>query len=603
MNMGKNIFSLQLLRNGGLYSSKAEAINAIKAGGTQDGVIKLGRYNEGDGVKTVFGINYVNTKDSTVTGASYTIFDNGEAAVAALQAQLDTLNGADTVEGSIAKSIKDAINAINAETVANAGQAITSVTQTNGVISAEVGDIAAAHVTMADTVLGADVESALVNLNAKITKNTVTSDDKSVTVSTSGASTDLSVNIDNTTIVKDAMSGALKSGLKILKTIGSTSNTYKLVYGDSNTEIGDIITVDKDRFIEDISYSAETQSLVITYHDAEGKVKTSTVDLSEMVVEGEAGDGLASVNHKLVVKLADGNEAFLTVGKNGLKLSGVQDAIDTAITTEVTNRDNAIKTAVEALDAEVESTDGTNVQVKVTEVNGKITAVNVSTDNTANKSDFDGLKSDVDALSGKSVTEITSDGSIGVTKGTAKNGTVTYKVVTDASKVKLNGLTMMQTPELANVNSNSTVTSAIQAIDKAIDDKADKADAKLAKKLETVTINGHVLNTGTTEAVINGAEVKLDGYTIATANTAVAATDAVNDAIAKVEYKADHAGDDALNKIKAGNGIDIPSKADGSHEQTVSIKLAPKADGLNENPLTVDANGLKFATYLDAGEY
>lgn len=56
--MGKNIFSLQLLRNGGLYSSKAEAINAIKAGGTQDGVIKLGRYNEGDGVKTVFGIIY-----------------------------------------------------------------------------------------------------------------------------------------------------------------------------------------------------------------------------------------------------------------------------------------------------------------------------------------------------------------------------------------------------------------------------------------------------------------------------------------------------------------------------------------------------------------
>ena len=45
----------------------------------------------------------------------------------------------------------------------------------------------------------------------------------------------------------------------------------------------------------------------------------------------------------------------------------------------------AVKAALNTLDAEVTSSDGTNVQVKVTETNGKITAVNVTTDNTENR--------------------------------------------------------------------------------------------------------------------------------------------------------------------------------------------------------------------------
>ena len=45
----------------------------------------------------------------------------------------------------------------------------------------------------------------------------------------------------------------------------------------------------------------------------------------------------------------------------------------------------AVKAAIDTLDAEVTSSDGTNVQVKVTEANGVITAVNVTTDNTENK--------------------------------------------------------------------------------------------------------------------------------------------------------------------------------------------------------------------------
>lgn len=45
----------------------------------------------------------------------------------------------------------------------------------------------------------------------------------------------------------------------------------------------------------------------------------------------------------------------------------------------------AVKAAIDTLDAEETSTDGTNLQVKVTEAHGKVTAVSITTDNTENR--------------------------------------------------------------------------------------------------------------------------------------------------------------------------------------------------------------------------
>lgn len=45
----------------------------------------------------------------------------------------------------------------------------------------------------------------------------------------------------------------------------------------------------------------------------------------------------------------------------------------------------AVKAAIDTLDAEITSNDGTNVQVKVTEANGKVTGVSITTDNTENR--------------------------------------------------------------------------------------------------------------------------------------------------------------------------------------------------------------------------
>lgn len=60
---------------------------------------------------------------------------------------LETLNGDNTTEGSVAKSIKDAIEDLDVNEIGESGKAIIAVSEANGLISATAGDISASHVT------------------------------------------------------------------------------------------------------------------------------------------------------------------------------------------------------------------------------------------------------------------------------------------------------------------------------------------------------------------------------------------------------------------------------------------------------------------------
>jgi hypothetical protein len=54
------------------------------------------------------------------------------------------LNGDNTTAGSVAKAVKDGIDAIGSGSAqGEAGKAITSITQTNGVVTATAGNVAA----------------------------------------------------------------------------------------------------------------------------------------------------------------------------------------------------------------------------------------------------------------------------------------------------------------------------------------------------------------------------------------------------------------------------------------------------------------------------
>ena len=212
-----------------------------------------------------------------------------------------------------------AISGLNAEIKGGAGKFIQSVKEENGVIAAVEADLTAAAVAYnktGDKVIAkaTDVSAAIKELDAKVAANK----NAELTYKTVKLTTE-EVNKLGDVNVKEA---------------------YKVVSVNkegTKTTVGDIIKIYKDSSLKSIEYTEvndkkqKGQFLKYVYTLADGTEKTVYVDMSKLVDQAEVEKGIQAIDGKLSIKLAEGNEAdFLTVDANGLKLSGVQTAIDTA---------------------------------------------------------------------------------------------------------------------------------------------------------------------------------------------------------------------------------------------------------------------------------
>ena len=185
---------------------------------------------------------------------------------------------------------------------------------------------------------------------------------------------------------------------QVTENLGANVKEAYALFDEKNKQSGATINIYKDSSLKGVQLV--DQKLQFTYILDSGAESTVDVDVSTFLAESEFKDGL-SVNHesgKVSVKVDDASESFLTVGEGGVKISGVQSAIDTAKNAVTVRLDKiegeetvngsikkALKDAkaytdaeIDKLDAEVTSTDGSHVTVKVTEVDGVITAVNVT---------------------------------------------------------------------------------------------------------------------------------------------------------------------------------------------------------------------------------
>ena len=101
-----------------------------------------------------------------------------DAALKANADAIDVLNGTDAVNGSVAKSIKDAVEALDVDGVGGTGKVITTISETDGKISAIATDLKAANVAATETaatdtkvaVTGATVEAQIASLATSIAK-------------------------------------------------------------------------------------------------------------------------------------------------------------------------------------------------------------------------------------------------------------------------------------------------------------------------------------------------------------------------------------------------------------------------------------------------
>ena len=152
---------------------------------------------------------------------------------------------------------------------------------------------------------------------------------------------------------------SVAEGEKVLKLEGTAFSTVlKLDYSDTKIKLlgkDDVLVseIDASAFVadgvlNDVDYDAENDKLIFTWNIIEGtnedgsfKYKTVEVDVKDLVDTYTAGNGLDLTGNAFSVKLAEGNESFLSVDANGVKLSGVQTAINTA-------KQEAIDAAAEA---------------------------------------------------------------------------------------------------------------------------------------------------------------------------------------------------------------------------------------------------------------
>lgn len=88
-----------------------------------------------------------------------------------------------------------------------------------------------------------------------------------------------------------------------------------------------------DGVLEDVSYDADKKELTFTWNikDAEGKTKTDVVNIADLIDTYVAGNGLTLTNSTFSIKVDTTSENFLSVDENGIKVSGIQNAINAAL--------------------------------------------------------------------------------------------------------------------------------------------------------------------------------------------------------------------------------------------------------------------------------
>lgn len=353
------------------------------------------------------------------------------ASIATNTAAITTLNADSTTSGSVENKIDTAIKGLDVNSIGGEGKFVKSVSETDGKIAAEVGDLVSTAVTRAATtgvtgqvdMTGTTVEGALVDLAKAVSetkKGAATYKIKKVT-------TGLATNV--------------KEAYQLVQTVNGQ---------DTNIDVQ--IPIYKDQTLKSVELAdtdgkKKGQYLKYTYITAEGKDSVVYVDVSKFLVESEFKNGLSvSESGEVSVKIDSASEGFLTVSENGVKLSGVQNAVNTAKTEIIGGATNTTLKALEDKLAEeaarAEAAERANADA--------ITVLNGEGEGSVKKSVADAKKEllgdaaegyntlgkledqiqAVDAKASSAHTEVVAKGSGHVTVAVANSTDGTHKVVT-----------------------------------------------------------------------------------------------------------------------------------------------------------------------------
>lgn len=560
---------LQLLRNSVLTADRTSAQAALttKLNELHDGEIVINRY--GDGSKALVGIAYVSGDTRQLfTVDTEAVPSDVQDAIDALETELKELitteeterTAADTIlqsnidaEAARAKEAEEANAAdILTNKVASADKTITIVA-TEGVGTDIAVNIDGSTIVKSDVGVLSVASSALtqyVGTDAIAISEADTDNNKTVSLTIASTDTVLSQDenglIANLSVVKvtDGLETNVKEQYNI---VGKDSTVIGSVpvYKDSALVSAQLGHVDDtiDQTTGTITSGTGNDALTFVYTLADGTYSLVAIDVADFLRESEFKDGLQVIGGEVSVLVDTTGESFLSVSSDGVKLTGVQDAINTTVETE-TARATATEDTIEAsvglaADGSHVATTG-NYTSTATTIAGEIAALDTQ------------VKTNADAIDD------------------LKAAKVSVEAATDDKYITV------------TANDTDTVyTVASQNIDDAISTAV--SDAKAV--IDAYTINNKAISSN---PVIDGSDVALTGYAKGTDATAVADTDTVNAAISKLENQVD-----AIT-LSGSDSIAITDKV-------VSVIL-DSTTGDNALAITEGA-GLYLSSTFDCGTY
>lgn len=532
----------------------------------------LGTTADAAGTDTAFGrIKAEAAARATAITDAIADLDSSVAATAAVDNKVySVLTGVTQVDGKLTGKTEVTLAAV-AKTGSAADVATTAITGSESQVAVAGTNVSAQITDIAKTIKGvqksiADVETnALKYITVKLTPEEVTA-----------------LNEAN---VKEAYKVFSYKGTWESPTdkqqVGDTIKIYKdatiheIYLGNSDDEIdaskGTITrgTIDETKL-----------SLNYAYIKADGTYAMASIPVNSFLREAEFKNGLqVAKNGEVSVKVDTASEGFLTVGEAGVKVSGVQ---------------NAINTAIQALDTSKTGT-STNGEVSVTvaQTDGLVSGVTVSTTGLALASEvIKGVTvNNVDATVSGNKATVTIDGAdIAV----ADNYTATVYPEQFETKVGANHIATGDTVAAAFKKTENTIS--VLATEVISNEKV--TTAAVSKLAESAGVAG-------ADGVI-GYQRKTDANYISEATSVHDATVKLDAAIKTVEGNANN----ALTVVEGSNAITVSTKAE--KKQTVSLKLDNTKDGNGDgttpkpagaNALTVTNNGLYLSNVWDCGEY
>ena len=470
------------------------------------------------------------------------------------------------------EAITNAIAALDKADNVVDGKFVDSVSEANGIITVTRKSVASNKVTAvavggsADTVA---IEGETVDAQIKsLGKTLKTVQDNAAKYEVEKVETGLPVNIE--------------ARYQVVSYVGTKTDVSK-------TKVGEFIDIPKDGQLKnvEVTKNAKNEPTVIkfTYVLGDGGAeKVVEVDLGKAIFESEIGNGLQtdSSTGVISVKRDAASETFLTVSADGVKLSGVQDAINNAV---------AAKNVTAVGDAYVSAnvsnnkvTVASNVQPLVVGKTGAADSTITGTENSLvdGKEVADKVASFTNAriseeIAKLDVSDIGEEGKF-ITKVSEVDG----KIAAEFVQVKANEVKLEQIGEVdANgikLNATTVQEGIAELFTKILDNE--EVDAAAINKIKTIL-------------GITGEELK---YETKSDDTIIGAATSYSDADVKLAEAIRTAQDNAIT-IQAGNGVNITSN--GS-EKTINVKV------VNDDKLiTVDNSGIhtKDNAVFDCGIY